>query len=161
MTVDKWDRRFMRLAAEARSWAKHPEGGGVGACIVSADRRLFSLGYSGLPRGLLDTEARLEDREYLDHHVVHAELNAILNAGRSVQGWTLYTTKAPCSHCCSAMIQAGIATVVSPPPDRSSRWYRSQLEGADALREAGVNVERLNEQDAGDVAVAVAEEGGA
>lgn len=154
--TEKWHRRFFRLALEARSWVKG-EDLGVGACIVSPDGSLFSLGYSGLPRGVLDAGLRMTDPEFKDYHMVHAELNAILNAGRSVAGWTLYSTKAPCSHCASAAIQAGIATVVSPAPE-DGRWKHSQLEGADILREAQVEVIRLNEQDARDGPLELAEE---
>ncbi|KFH18456.1 hypothetical protein ELZ19_06965 [Brucella abortus] len=134
-----WDQRFMRLAIEARAWVKGPDLG-VGACVVSPDRRGFSLGYSGLPRGMEDTEFRMTQPEFKDYHMVHAELNAILNASRSVVGWTLYATTCPCAHCSAAAIQAGIVRVVSPGPVRDSRWHRHQLEGREALREAGVEV---------------------
>lgn len=143
---DKWDLRFMRLALEARSWVKGPDLG-VGACVVSPDRRGLSLGFSGLPRGILDDEARMTQPEFKDYHMVHAELNAVLNASRSVVGWTMYTTTCPCAHCCAAMIQAGVVRVVSPSPVRSSRWHRHQLEGREALREAGVEVVTLELED--------------
>lgn len=141
--MDQWDYRFMRLALEARDWVKGPDVG-VGACVVSPDRRGFSLGYSGLPRGMEDTEFRITDTWYKDHHMVHAELNAILNASRSVVGWTLYSTTCPCARCAAAAIQAGIVRVVSPAPDRESRWYESQLEGSRALRECGVVTEHMD-----------------
>ena len=138
--LDHWDERFMRLALEARSWVKGPDLG-VGACIVSPTRRLFSLGFSGLARGLKDEEGRITSLDYKDYHMVHAELNAILNAGRSVEGWTLYSTTHPCAHCAAAAVQAGIVRIVCPPklgPD--SRWRRHHLEAAVALAECGVQV---------------------
>lgn len=138
MKNNKWDIRFMRLAVEARSWVKGPDLG-VGACVVSPDRRGFSLGFSGLPRGMEDTDERITQLEFKDYHLVHAELNAILNAGRSVVGWTMYATTCPCAHCSAAMIQAGIVRVVSPPPF-DGRWKRHHLEGRDALRECSVEV---------------------
>lgn len=134
-----WDQRFMRLALEARTWVKGPDLG-VGACVVGGDRRRLSLGYSGLPRGVKDTTDRITAPEYKDHHMVHAELNAILNASCALEGWTLFSTTCPCSNCAAAAIQAGIRRVVSPPPDRASRWHRSHLEGREALREAGVTI---------------------
>jgi dCMP deaminase len=133
--LTKWDERFLGLAREARSWVKGPDLG-VGACVVSPDRRGFSLGYSGLPRGIDDTEMRITSQEFKDHNMVHAELNAILNAGRNLTDWTMYATTCPCSQCAAAIIQAGISRVVSPAPQRGSRWYGSQLEGAEMLREA-------------------------
>jgi len=143
MDFTKWDARFMRLALEARSWVKGPDLG-VGACVVSPDRRGFSLGYSGLPRGMKDREARITETEFKDFHVVHAELNAILNASRSVVGWTMYSTTHPCSHCASAIIQAGIVRVVAPRPCQeqldTSRWRASWTHARLAFTEAGINL---------------------
>ena len=136
-----WDERFMRLAIEARSWVKGPDLG-VGACVVSPDRRGFSLGYSGLPRGMTDTDERIGEADFKDYHLVHAELNAILNASQSVVGWTMYATTCPCAHCSIAIIQAGIVRVVSPGPI-DGRWKRHHLEGREALRECGVEVVTL------------------
>jgi dCMP deaminase len=133
--LTKWDERFLGLAREARTWVKGPDLG-VGACVVSPDRRSFSLGYSGLPKGVKDTTERITSQEFKDHNLVHAELNAILNAGRDLTGWSMYATTCPCAQCAAAIIQAGILRVVSPAPQQASRWYRSQLEGAEMMREA-------------------------
>lgn len=143
MDFTKWDKRFMALAVQARSWVKGPDLG-VGACVVSPDRRGFSLGYSGLPRGMTDRTERITATEFKDFHVVHAELNAILNASRSVVGWTMYSTTHPCSHCASAIIQAGIVRVVCPRPTdeqvNSSRWHSHWVHARIAFKEAGVNL---------------------
>ena len=55
----------------------------VGACIVSADNKILSMGYNGFPTGCSDDEfpwtregAPL-DNKYL--YTTHSELNAILN----------------------------------------------------------------------------------
>ena len=45
-------------------------------------------------------------------YVVHAELNAILNAPRKVEGCTLYVSLFPCNECAKAIIQAGIKEIV-------------------------------------------------
>jgi dCMP deaminase len=132
-----WDRRFMDLALVARSWVKGPDLG-VGAIIVSPDKRGFSAGFSGLPRGMDDTVERITDPGFKDHHIVHAELNAILNAPGPVVGWTIYVTSCPCAQCASAIIQAGIVRVVAPKFDTSSRWVRSQLAGQAAFDECGI-----------------------
>lgn len=137
----KWDLRFMRLACEARTWVKGPDLG-VGACLASPDNRGFSLGYSGLPRGMKDNDNRITDPAFKDFHIVHAELNAILNASRSVVGWTMYSTTFPCSNCASAIIQAGITRIVAPvsPPGCCSRWAPHWEHASMAFEEAGVNV---------------------
>ena len=144
--MTKWDERFMGLALQARSWTKGIGAGvdrGVGACVVSPDRRQFSLGFAGFPKGIKDTPDRLASAEFRSYHTVHAELNAILNAGTSLVGWTIYSTECPCAECSNAIVQAGITRVVSTPPRRSSNWHRSQLEGAETMCESGLIVDRM------------------
>lgn len=83
----------------------------VGACIVSQDNIIISTGYNGMPKGCSDDEYPWE-REGKDTkypYVVHAELNAILNAnGRDLQGSKLYVTLFPCNECAKAIIQSGV-----------------------------------------------------
>lgn len=144
--MDKWDTRFLRLAVEARSWTKGLGAGvdrGVGACVVSPNRHQFSLGYAGFPQGVDDNPERLASPDYRAYHTVHAELNAILNARCSVEGWTIYVTEAPCHECSNAIIQAGIKRAVTGVPRRDSSWYRSQLEGRETMREAGLIIDTL------------------
>lgn len=45
-------------------------------------------------------------------YVVHAELNAILNATQSLQGCTIYVSLFPCNECSKAIIQSGIKEIV-------------------------------------------------
>ena len=87
----------------------------VGACIVGEDKRIISTGYNGFPRGCSDDDFPWdrEGEETKYPFVVHAELNAILNAGgRNVNGATLYVGLFPCNECAKAIIQAGIKEVV-------------------------------------------------
>lgn len=135
----KWNQRFMRLALEARSWVKGPDLG-VGAAVVSPNKRQLSLGYSGLARGMDVTKSLLTDPSVKDNYMVHAELNAILNASCALTGWTLYSTKFPCTRCATAAIQAGITRVVAPEPDCSSRWCGNQKDSMALLQALGVEV---------------------
>ena len=138
MTIDKWDSRILRIAAlEVATWSKDPNAG-VGCVIVSPDRRQVTWGFNGFPKGIADTEARLNDRAMKLELTVHAELNALLNAGVDVTGWTLYVSRAPCVECALAIIQKGIARVVSPPPKVTSVWYTKQRKAADLLAETKV-----------------------
>lgn len=138
-----WDDRFMGLALEVRSWVKGPDLG-VGACIVSPNRRQFALGYSGLPRNIEDSVDRLTSKLVKDAACVHAEINAIINAQCSVVGWTLYATKCPCSNCAAAILQAGISTVVAPLPDKTSSWCYLQETALELFKEGGVHYEAYN-----------------
>ena len=63
----------------------------VGACIVNKNNVIESIGYNGLPKGCSDDEFPWEkEGEMLNTKypfVVHAELNAILNAkGKDLSG---------------------------------------------------------------------------
>ena len=89
----------------------------VGACIVSNDNKILSMGYNGFPNGCSDDdfpwEREGEELETKYPFVTHSELNAILNyRGGSLEGTKLYVSLFPCNECAKAIIQAGIKTVV-------------------------------------------------
>lgn len=105
-----WDEYFMGIALLAAQRSKDPNTQ-VGACIVSQDNIIISTGYNGMPKGCSDDEYPWErdgkDTKY--PYVVHAELNAILNAnGRDLAGSKLYVTLFPCNECAKAIIQSGV-----------------------------------------------------
>ena len=62
MLDDKWKKRFIQLSKEISTWSKDPSTK-VGALIISEDRNIVSTGYNGFPRGIEDTEERLNNRE--------------------------------------------------------------------------------------------------
>lgn len=112
----KWDEYFMGIALLSAQRSKDPSTS-VGACIVSEDNKILSLGYNGMPIGCSDDEFPWErdgsplDTKYL--FVCHAELNAILNySGTNMKGAKVYTTLFPCNECTKALIQAGIKEVI-------------------------------------------------
>lgn len=111
-----WDEYFMGVAHLSGMRSKDPNTQ-VGACIVSQDNKILSMGYNGFPCGCSDDifpwerEGETLDTKYA--FVTHAELNAILNyRGGSLEGTKLYVSLFPCNECAKAIIQAGIRTVV-------------------------------------------------
>src|SRR5699024_12450456 len=85
-----WDEYFMGVAELSGMRSKDPNTQ-VGACIVSQDNKILSMGYNGFPKGCDDDEfpwARTgEGNETKYPFVTHAELNAILNyRGGSLEG---------------------------------------------------------------------------
>lgn len=111
-----WDEYFMGIAALSALRSKDPNSQ-VGACIVSPENKILSMGYNGFPLGCSDDEfpwTREGDQwETKYPYVVHSELNAILNyRGGSLQGTKIYVTLFPCNECAKAIIQAGIKTVI-------------------------------------------------
>jgi dCMP deaminase len=111
-----WDEYFMGVALLAAQRSKDPSTQ-VGACIIDGDKRILSTGYNGFPKGCSDDEYPWNRDESLGEtkyqYVVHAELNAILNAsGKSLSGATVYVGLFPCHECAKAIIQSGIKEVI-------------------------------------------------
>ena len=110
----KWVSRYFEIAGLVGTWSKDPSTK-VGAIIVGDKGQIISQGYNGFPRGVRDTPERYNNREMKYRLVVHAEMNAILNAlynGSSVVGASIYIHNLPvCQECAKAIIQAGIARV--------------------------------------------------
>jgi dCMP deaminase len=89
----------------------------VGACIVSRQNKIISVGYNGMPIGCSDDEFPWErEGDVLDTkypYVCHAELNAILNnVGFNLDGCKIYVPLFPCNECSKAIIQSGIREVI-------------------------------------------------
>ena len=110
-----WDEYFMGIAMLSAERSKDPSTI-VGACIVSQDNRILSMGYNGAPRGLHDDKMHWQrDGAFLDTkyaYVCHAELNAILNYRGDLTGSKVYVKLFPCNECAKAIIQAGIKEVI-------------------------------------------------
>lgn len=112
-----WDEYFMGVAMLSAERSKDPSTQ-VGACIVSEDNKILSMGYNGLPIGCSDDEFPWEKTDETPDHnkylySTHSELNAILNyRGGSLDGSKLYVTLFPCNECAKACIQAGIKTII-------------------------------------------------
>lgn len=113
--IISWDEYFMGVAIFSAYRSKDPHTQ-VGACIVNEDKHIVGVGYNGMPNGCKDTEypwgsqGGFGENKYA--YVVHAELNAILNASTSLKGCRIYVSLFPCNECCKAIIQSGIREVV-------------------------------------------------
>ncbi len=112
-----WDEYFMGIALFSAQRSKDSNTQ-VGACIVSNENKILSVGYNGMPTGCNDDEmpwAR-EGKSTLDTKypfVCHAELNAILNSSTgSVKNSKIYVSLFPCNECAKAIIQSGIKEVI-------------------------------------------------
>ena len=112
----KWDEYFMGIALLSANRSKDPNTS-VGACIVSQNNKILSVGYNGMPLGCSDDdfpwdrEGEPLNTKYL--YVCHAELNAILNyTGTDIRGSKIYTTLFACNECTKAIIQSGIKKVI-------------------------------------------------
>ncbi len=138
-----WAQRFFELAHVVAGWSKDPECK-VGAVLVSPDKRQASWGFNGFPASIEDTDVRLMTSDLKLEYMVHAELNAILNARRDVSGWWMFVTQHPCQNCAKAIIQAGIEVVVCPPPKKfPSKWMVQHQLAESTMTEAGLHIQHM------------------
>ena len=113
-----WDEFFMGIAKLSAGRSKDPNTQ-VGACIVSEDNRILSIGYNGAPNNFDDDkfpwnrEGSPIETKYM--YVCHAEANAInnyLGSRKDLRGSRIYVDLFPCNECAKQIIQAGIKEVV-------------------------------------------------
>jgi len=113
-----WDEYFMAIAKLSAMRSKDPNTQ-VGACVVSEDNRILSIGYNGTPNGFCDDcfpwkrEGKPTETKYL--YVVHAERNAILNYRgntKDLENARIYVDLFPCNECAKEIIQSGIKEVI-------------------------------------------------
>lgn len=119
-----WHKRYMLLAQHVASWSKDPSTQ-TGCVIVRPDNSIAACGYNGFPRGVEDSEERLNDRTTKLAFTVHAEDNAIMSAHESLVGCTLYCWPwPPCAPCAAHIVQSGIVHVIAvqPTKEQKDRW---------------------------------------
>ena len=143
--MNKWDVRFLKLAQEISSWSKDPSTK-IGAVIVDDTHRILATGYNGFPKGIEDTEERLNNREEKYKLVIHAEKNAIYNAtyaGTALENSTLYVYGLPvCSECAKGVIQVGVKRVVMNVLEHTpDKWAKSFTGSFNMFQEAGVEMD--------------------
>jgi len=149
--VNKWDSRFINLAKEYSSWSKDPSSKIGAVAIDPISRRVLSGGYNGFPRGVEDSDERLNVREVKISLVVHAEMNVIYNATRagvSLEGSHLYVWGLPiCSECAKGIIQVGIQKVIITEEsiNKNSRWIESWYRTKCMFSESGVEIKIIKE----------------
>ena len=120
---------FMRAALEEARLGAEEGGVPIGAALVDGD----TLVATGRNRRLQDTAP-----------VMHAEINCLYNAGKTIQdfgGMTLYSTLMPCYMCAGAILQFGITKVVAAESKTAN-------EGLEMMVRHGVEVIDLDLEEA-------------
>ena len=142
---NKWDNRYMELAKAVSTWSKDPSKK-IGAIAIGSKGQVLAQGFNGFPRGIDDTDERLNDRETKYKYVVHAEMNLIYNAtfnGISLDGSTVYIYGLPlCSECAKGLIQVGVKRIVMSRDSLESaddKWLESFELTMQLLNESGIH----------------------
>lgn len=139
--LSKWDRFGIEQAKLWGSLSKDPSTQ-VGAYIADVLNRPVSGGYNGFPRLVKDTPERLHNRGAKYPRMVHAELNAILNARVGVpEGSSLYVWPlCPCAVCAGAIIQSGLTRVIAAVDPKRRAYDDSYTVMRSMFTEAGVTL---------------------
>jgi dCMP deaminase len=143
-----WDTYFIRIAVDisTRSTCYRRA---IGSVIVNDEHEIVSTGYNGNPRGMKhcaeigcvrEVEGIPSGERSEVCTAVHAEQNALIQAGRGSRGSTLYTTVMPCNTCAKMIVNAGIRRVVYQDD------YPETM-GINLLRELGVEVVRISSEE--------------
>lgn len=139
-----WDEYWLKIVNDVatRSTCLRRQ---IGALVVK-NNVIVSTGYNGASRGFphcLDVGCRRDKLNIAsgERHEecvgVHAEQNALLQAGRDAEGATLYVNAYPCKICAKLIINAGIIKVVITGD-------YSDKEGLKYLKIAGIEIAFLN-----------------
>lgn len=123
--------KFLRAALKEAQDGADEGGIPIGAAIVDANGRLVATGRN----------RRLQDSAC----IMHAEINCLYNAGKTIQdfrGMTMYSTLMPCHMCAGAMVQFGIAKVVAGESENFS-----EQNGRALMERHGIDVIDLDMED--------------
>ena len=141
------DKQMLRRAKAASFWSKDPSTR-IGA-VVHCAGQVLGRGHNGFPPGIAEDE-RMNDREQKYELVVHAEMRALISAGRAAHGGTLYLwgfKGPPCTNCTKHLIEAGIRRVVASGTPTPERWAESLRKSEAMLAEAGILFETYDPEE--------------
>lgn len=150
MSRPSWDRYFLNIVDDikARSTCTRRQ---FGAIVVNDKKEIISTGYNGVVRGAPHCEdvGCIKDEMGIEsgmgHGIcpaVHAEQNALIQAGRQAEGATMYLNGFPCKICARLIVNAGIKRLVM------SGDY-SDEEGLKILKAAKVEMVHLDSDEEG------------
>lgn len=142
----KWDTYFMDIAKRTAQLSKDPSTK-VGA-VIENNKMLVSVGYNGFPRRMYDDPQHLFNRKEKYKRIIHAEMNAILNAidFKSIVGSRMYIYPfPPCINCAKFVMQCGVEEIVIPCDNNKipKRWLDEMNESVTMMIENGLKVRAI------------------
>ena len=125
-----WDQYFINIAKEVAQKSKDPSSK-VGCVIVTEDNRPISFGYNGHV-SKCDEQLMSYERPIKYNLIIHAEMNAMIFAERSLRGCKAYVTHGPCDNCLKHLMQSGVTQIIYNDPGILKE--RGTAEQKDAIR---------------------------
>lgn len=138
--VPNWSVHWMNMAKTASLRSKDPFTK-VGAQVVSKANRPLGCGYNGMPEGYVEDDA-IWSRPTKYDHVLHAELNAILNCEHTPIGGKIYVTLFPCRQCAKVIAAARIKKVYYQDHELDGKDYLDPI-SLDIFKRAGIEVTQV------------------
>lgn len=140
------DQYFMWVALLSAQRSKDPLTQ-VGACIVNNDKVIVGTGYNWFPKWCSDDTFPWDKNpdnpiENKHSYVVHAEVNAILNANASTTWTTMYVWLFPCNECAKIIIQSGIKKIIYGSDSKA--WREDNIASKRMLDAAGITYEQFS-----------------
>jgi dCMP deaminase len=138
---------YLRKAYELAAQHSDDPSSQNAALLVDRDDCIRAWAANHFPRNVVQTPERLE-RPLRYRYVAHAECRVICWAARygiATDGLTMYCPWAPCENCAKAIIEAGIARLVSHDLEAHgghANWLDTVRLGCEMLAEAGVTHDR-------------------
>lgn len=102
-------------------------------CVLVMDDKIVSTGLNGTHRGAPNCCDHFPEGNCEEHgawseiNEIHAEMNAIIQAGRDLRGAWAFTTTSPCWNCLKHLLAAGITKIYY----RELYWRSSYAEMID------------------------------
>ncbi len=120
MTRPTWDEYFINIVHQLkkRSTCTRRQ---FGAIVVNSKKEIISTGFNGVVRGAEHCEdiGCIKDdmgvESGMGHGIcpaVHAEQNALIQAGKEAEGATLYLNGFPCKICARLIVNSGIKRLI-------------------------------------------------
>ena len=145
MTRPTWDEYFMNIVHQLkkRSTCTRRQ---FGAIVVNNKKEIISTGFNGVVRGAEHCEdiGCIKDNMGVEsgmgHGIcpaVHAEQNALIQAGKDAEGATLYLNGFPCKICARLIVNSGIKRLIM------SGDY-SDEEGLKILKDANIELTHID-----------------
>ncbi len=143
MSVDKYFMLIAEVVSLRSTCIRHHFG-----CVISKDHKIISTGYNGavkgavhcLDKGCIRNRLGIESGTRIEIcSAVHAEQNALIQAGSNAKGGTLYVNGTPCITCSKLIVNTEIEKVVIPKNDK----YPDK-DGIELIRNVGIEVVELN-----------------
>lgn len=143
--------KFLKLAIYMSELFSKDNSTKVGAITIEPNTlQIKSIGYNGLPRKINETPERWNKPNKYSY-VVHSEANMICNAslnGISLSNSILVVTLFPCNECAKLIIQSGIKTIITRPPNlQSEKWGNSFKISMEMFEELGFTIILINDNE--------------